>query len=732
MLGSLLLPGIGTLLGGALGGMIGGSLFGGKWTTKSGGINLGVSGGELDAQSYEYQKKKGGLFGKNKSRYRYDDLDAETAAALQTTYDATESNVLTLFKQLGIDGADALATSFNTGIRVNVQTSGKTEEEINQALTEWFGSIQENMVDVVNGIAGSPFQNLDFAGLQELAVDLTGVNSILNTLHRSTLDISVNGALAAKSLVDLAGGLDTLTANANTYYQNFFTEAERNENYLKDVRKQFEALGIAMPATRDAFRQTVDALDLTTTTGQQMFATLTALSGNAATAYSILEQQAAVAQQAMTDAANAAAEAAQAAAQAAAEAAAAAKQVLVDSVTSAFTALQRAITAEQQKLTDAYNARVASLNDMVSTANSNISTLTQLSGSLHNALQQLRGASDTSGMAYQSATAQLRKALSGGSLVGADLDDAISAVTGNTSDRYTNWQDFARDQGRSANLLEALESKTNGQLTTQEKTLATLEKQLAQAQTAYDAEMDRLQGQLDLAQAQIDAINGVDNTVLSVVDAVNRLHASIIALSPSGTGGMNADQLVKSTYKAVLGRDADASGLNYWKGQLSSGAVSSNDLASAIRGSANQNGELIRNLYQQILGRAPDAAGMSYWQNAVASGSVTDLIAAFKAAAASAGEIPGFARGGPFDGGARIVGESGPELEVTGPSRIYSHSETKNMFSNNNEDLIAEVRALRQEIASQTHLQSQITRNTAKTARYTQQMNEVGLPAMES
>lgn len=727
-----IIPGIGTAIGAALGGLLGGSLFGGKWQTKDVGLSLGVSGGDLDAQQYEYQKKKGGLFGKNKSRYRYSELDDETAAALQATYDATEGSVLTLFKQLGIDGADALATSFTTGIRVNVQTSGKTEEEINQALTEWFGSIQENMVDVINGVAGSPFQNLDFAGLQELAVDLTGVNSILTTLHRSTLDISANGALAAKALVDIAGGLDALTANANTYYQNFFTEAERNENYLKDMRKQFEALGIAMPATRDAFRQTVDALDLTTTTGQQMFATLTALSGNAAAAYSILEQQAAAAQQAMTDAANAAAEAAQAAAQAAAEAAAAAKQVLVDSVTSAFTALQRAITAEQQKLTDAYNARVASLNDMVSTANSNISTLTQLSGSLHSALQQLRGASDTSGMAYQSATAQLRKALSGGSLVGADLNDAISAVTGNTSDRYTNWQDFARDQGRSANLLEALEGKTNGQLTTQEKTLATLEKQLAQAQTAYDAEMGRLQGQLDLAQAQIDAINGVDNTVLSVVDAVNRLHASIIALSPNGTGGMNADQLVKSTYKAVLGRDADAAGLNYWKGQLSSGAVSSNDLASAIRGSANQNGELIRNLYQQILGRAPDAAGMSYWQNAVASGSVTDLIAAFKAAAKSAGEIPGFARGGSFEGGARIVGENGPELEVTGPSRIYSHSETKNMFSSNNADLVAEVRALRQEIANQTNLQSQITRNTAKTARYTQQMNEVGLPAMES
>lgn len=727
-----IIPGIGTAIGAALGGFLGGSLFGGKWQTKDMGLSLGVSGGDLDAQQYEYQKKKGGLFGKNKKRTRYSDLDAETEDSLNSIFEATSDTVAGLYKELGIDIGDKVIDSM-TIAATQISTKDKSEEEINQAITDWFSGVTDQMTEAVNQAAGNVFgREMNLSGLQTMIGDLVSVNALLDQVGQATYSMNVTSTFWAEQLKNFAGGLDALTASVGTYYQNFFTEAERQQDTLEAVRKEFAALGVTLPETRNGYRQMVEALDMTTDAGRAMFVTLTNLSGDAATAYAILEQQAAAAQQAMTDAANAAAEAAQAAAQAAAEAAAAAKQVLVDSVSSAFTALQRAITAEQQKLTDAYNARVASLNDMVSTANSNISTLTQLSGSLHSALQQLRGASDTSGMAYQSATAQLRKALSGGSLVGADLNDAISAVTGNTSDRYSNWQDFARDQGRSANLLEALEGKTNGQLTTQEKTLATLEKQLAQAQTAYDAEMARLQGQLDLAQAQIDAINGVDNTVLSVVDAVNRLHASIIALSPNGTGGMNAEQLVKSTYKAVLGRDADAAGLNYWKGQLSSGAVSSNDLASAIRGSANQNGELIRNLYQQILGRAPDAAGMSYWQNAVASGSVTDLIAAFKAAAKSAGEIPGFAMGGSFEGGARIVGENGPELEVTGPSRIYSHSETKNMFSSNNADLVAEIRALRQEVASQANYLQQTTRNTAKTARYTQQMNEVGLPAMES
>lgn len=42
--------------------------------------------------------------------------------------------------------------------------------------------------------------------------------------------------------------------------------------------------------------------------------------------------------------------------------------------------------------------------------------------------------------------------------------------------------------------------------------------------------------------------------------------------------------------------------------------------------------------------------------------------------------VPQFASGGVHTGGARIVGENGPELEVTGPSRIFSANTTNDMF----------------------------------------------------
>jgi Transglycosylase SLT domain len=44
-------------------------------------------------------------------------------------------------------------------------------------------------------------------------------------------------------------------------------------------------------------------------------------------------------------------------------------------------------------------------------------------------------------------------------------------------------------------------------------------------------------------------------------------------------------------------------------------------------------------------------------------------------------KIPGFAKGGQHKGGARIVGEEGEELEVTGPARYYTKQETQEMLT---------------------------------------------------
>lgn len=57
---------------------------------------------------------------------------------------------------------------------------------------------------------------------------------------------------------------------------------------------------------------------------------------------------------------------------------------------------------------------------------------------------------------------------------------------------------------------------------------------------------------------------------------------------------------------------------------------------------------------------------------------------------------PGFAAGGLHSGGLRIVGEKGPELEVTGPSRIHSATQTADLL--NNDAMLVELQNLRKEV----------------------------------
>jgi len=78
---------------------------------------------------------------------------------------------------------------------------------------------------------------------------------------------------------------------------------------------------------------------------------------------------------------------------------------------------------------------------------------------------------------------------------------------------------------------------------------------------------------------------------------------------------------VSSQYEKIFGRSPDQEGLNYWTGQLRSGAVDGNTMGSAMANAAGQ-GDQVRAAYMQALGRAPDAQGLAYWRDQVQSGAV--------------------------------------------------------------------------------------------------------------
>ena len=89
------------------------------------------------------------------------------------------------------------------------------------------------------------------------------------------------------------------------------------------------------------------------------------------------------------------------------------------------------------------------------------------------------------------------------------------------------------------------------------------------------------------------------------------------------------------------------------------------------------------------------------------------------------GGVPAFATGGLHAGGLRLVGEHGPELEATGPSRIYSASQTAAILGGGG-DVAQEVRALREELGLLRAEARATASNTGKTKRLLERVTRDG------
>lgn len=693
--------------------MVGSALFGGGWQTKDVGLALSVQDGDFVGQQYEYQKKKGGLFGSNKKRTRYSALDEETAAALQEVYDATEDTVAGLFESLSYSVEEASLAGLQLA-QTQISTKGKTEEEIQQAIAEWFGTAADAMTAELNKVFATGL-DLDFEGMQAFVGNLQGVNEVLRYLDVEMYEASVSGGKLAESLAAVSGGLEALAQNSQTYYDAFFTEAEKVEDTVDAITRAFESADVTLAGSRAEYRAMVEDIDLTTEAGREMFATMMALSGQAATYYSIVEQQAAQA----TAAANAA---------------------LFGAVDTAYAALQRSIAAQQQEIQQAASATT-----------SNINALTGVSNSLDAALKRLRGTSDETvkslrAQAVMTLNSALVQARSGQSLAGFDgLQDALDTASQMDTDLYATLADFEREQGRTANLIKELESVNGKQLTAEQKMLRSLESQLS-----------ALDQQLAFAQSQLDALNGIDNSVKSVEAAVAAMNASVVAALSGMADGLaakntaaNNSALIDSVYKSVLGRETDEAGAAFWQQQLASGNLDYDQLAKAIANDASKNAndpgagsaadylgsqgglsvqDQVEAAYRATLGRSADIAGESYWMGLINSGAMTvdDLAAAIQLDAKVNGEIPGFAAGGFHSGGLRLVGENGPEIEATGPSRIFNAGQTADMLGGGSQ--ADEVAAMRAEMTGALRAIAKHTQQTARRVEYLERWDFDGLP----
>lgn len=655
-IGTLILPGLGTAIGGALGAIIGGVLgsslgskvFGGDYKTKDFGVQLAVAAGNLVAESFEKQKKEGGLFSSTKRRTIVSDLDFETGDTFKSAVKDIQKQILTAYDVLGVELGNNVFKSFSTAT-VKISTKGKSDEQITAALNTYFENLTEQMVSHIGELSG-----ITFARLTELGAVLQFANVALEAFGADLLESSIKGAEAAENLVAIAGGFEAFQM-AVTNFNDKFVEQRSDFELATDVLTDiFGALGSDLPATREAVASFVESLDLMTTAGQMSFATITGLANELDAFYTEIER---LEQQRVDDALATAAELAAIAEAATAEAlriteaATAALMVLaeqrvdleieimrltgdsigalaierqreLDALDDSLKPLQQRIFDLQDEATataaaaEAAKDAVAAENELTrvrekstdtalsvfkkavalerSMLTGNISTLSSVSGDVSSALG---GSSNLSKGGARSNIESAITAIGNGDFSGlGDIGKSIDVLTSTSEKDFATQLDFKRDQAATKKLLTELKSVTDAELTIQEQ------------------ELESLNSMAENMTTLVEVQRGTHIATLSVVDALNNLNSAL------GIEQVN---------------------------------------------------------------------------------------------------VPSFANGGLHAGGLRLVGERGPELEVTGPSRIMNAQQLMGG------DAVPELRKLNEKLSS---VGFQVAKNTLQIRKQLNRWDVDGMP----
>lgn len=201
---------------------------------------------------------------------------------------------------------------------------------------------------------------------------------------------------------------------------------------------------------------------------------------------------------------------------------------------------------------------------------------------------------------------------------------------------------------------------------------------LASVQGAAQGQVDRAGQQLAALVATQQATRDTATIAREIAVLLQQMTGARANVAAQAAGGdAAAGKAISDAYQRYLGyapsaAQAKASGDFYAAGHTLQETV------ATIRNVAEAQ---VRTAYQNALGRDPEAWVSQYWQSVIQSGGNLDsLNAALLQSDEYKAKHPGFAAGGDHAGGWRVVGERGPELEATGPARIWSFDETQRLL----------------------------------------------------
>lgn len=330
----------------------------------------------------------------------------------------------------------------------------------------------------------------------------------------------------------------------------------------------------------------------------------------------------------------------------------------------AFDVTTASIDARRAILNAQFSASIDRMNQSLSNATDRAKAAADIFNLLDGALAGRRSPGAGAGArSFNSGRVSLAQAARGASpLSSDDLRAALEAVEGGGAEFYGTFADFAHDYNKTTADIAALAADAETQLTDAQRTVNALEAQIKSRELQHDAEMAALDKQLQEAQALYDLTTGQIVEIMSVGEALALLEEEA---REHREVAEDQERLISVATAQLDEIDRNTAELKAPLEQILQRAQAQVSILNGTYNATLSVGSAVQNLENTM-------------QNYLSSLD-TDIASAIADQFAAAG-VPGFASGGLFAGGARVVGETGPELEVTGPARYYSASQTASML----------------------------------------------------
>jgi hypothetical protein len=659
------------------------SVFGGKQSVSDSGFGMdpaslaSITGNGAHAYQYADITTSGGWFSSDKHSQQSNPLADSANQQFTSIITSLSASIKAAGGMLGLAGDD-----FTNKLNAFVVDIGHVSlkdlkgDELQKALESVFSKLGDDMAQYAVG----GLQELQQVGegyletLARVATEYQTIDVVFQSFGKTFGEVGLESIAARDRLVQLAGGLDKFTSQGEYFLKNFFSDQEQAAALKARIDPTLAKYGLSTEG-EDAskmFRNLVAGLNTTTEAGAAAYTELMTIAPAFKQVTDAAEQaqkdmlderkslqdkldeltmtsaQLHEKERAAVDASNlalydrvAALQAEKDAVQTTKDAATAA----LGNVDNAFSVLQKMTKATTDTLTARITAEKA-LSDAVK------STLASMKA------QGAEVADRAAAQAQVKAALAIAKA-SGVLPDAAALQKPFSVLSQDAASMFSNQQDYLRDFYSTQRDIASLGDMADSSLSVDQK------------------QLDSLNDMLKAAQQQIDILKGIDTSNLTIAQALSGFNLAVS--SAKGNPVVGATAAINGAYQQYLGRAPDAPGLEWAQNAVAKGAP----VSQIVDGIKNSTEASLNTLYKDVLGRTPDAAGLDFWVKAFGpTMDAAEQAEWMKAAQAEvAGKrIPGFAGGGDHAGGWRVVGENGPELEATGPARIFNASQTSALF----------------------------------------------------